>query len=784
MQHPSGARFSMSDLPDETRLDNERLAHALEQLQLSSVATLINATILAYALWPAIPLRSLLLWWGAVTVISLLRYLTARSFQRAPKRYTNKTWSLLFYAGVIVSAALWGAASLFLFVPGDFAYQAMVIIIVAGMCAGAVSSLSSMLRAMQLFLFLVLGPLFVQLLWQQTPQHNTIALLILLFLLMLLVIARRYHNNVTTTFHSAMMVKRAREQLNLSEERFATIFKEAPTGIFFYDTSLKIIESNQEFAAILKAPIDRVVGLDMTTLPDPRVLPSIRSVLNRLDGFYEGAYHTKLSDTDLWITLRTAPVLDMERNVVGGIGIVSDITERMEAQEKIRHQAYYDMLTGVPNRSLLMERLAQEIIRYRRHRILSGLLFLDLDHFKNINDSLGHRIGDEMLKKTAERLRRILREEDMIARLGGDEFVILLRDLGTDMHQAAAKIETITLKIHDALKRPYEIDGHILSTSTSIGVSLLDDVSTSADDLLKHGDTAMYQAKRDGRGGTRYYRRDMDTWIKKRLQLENSLRQALQDNELQLYYQPIITLHSGNIIGAEALLRWRHRELGFINPEEIVALAEETGMIIPLGRWVLREACRQFREWHDTFSATTQLHKVAVNVSALQFSREEFVDDVRDILEETALPAGSLELELTESVIIDKMETTVAKMKELREEGIGISIDDFGTGYSSLSYLKKLPFSILKIDKSFIGDLLEDRDDTTLIETILDIAANFDLEVVAEGVETEAQYRFLESRHCTYLQGYLCSAPLPVDSFEALIRDHKGRCPGSFTAPA
>ena len=348
--------------------------------------------------------------------------------------------------------------------------------------------------------------------------------------------------------------------------------------------------------------------------------------------------------------------------------------------------------------------------------------------------------------------------------------------MGNDLQHATATSETIAEKVHGIFETAFEIKGHRINTSTSIGIALSDEENSTPEALLKHADTAMYQAKKEGRGTTSFYQMDMDRWIKQRLQLEQDLRSAIDADELQLYYQPVVDFTTREVIGAEALLRWDHQVHGFVSPEEIVSLAEETGLIVPLGRWVLETACRQLRTWCDEYTSAQPLQKLTVNVSTREFNREDYVETVLSTLARYDVNPALITLELTESIIVDRLEDTVEKMTQLRQHGIGIAIDDFGTGYSSLSYLKKLPFTTLKIDRSFTMDLPYDADDATLIETIIAIAKKFDFYVIAEGVETYEQHEFLSKHDCDAFQGYLCSRPLPPDRFMALKQTYHGTC--------
>ncbi|MFA6629625.1 MAG: EAL domain-containing protein, partial [Sulfuricurvum sp.] len=566
------------------------------------------------------------------------------------------------------------------------------------------------------------------------------------------------------------------KELQCTEERFTTIFKQAPVGIFYYDNACVILEVNNAMAHILNTSEKILVGLDMNHLSDKRLVPTITAVLRGEDGNYIGPYQSTLSSLDLHIVLHTSPVYDEARNIIGGVGIAMDITERVDSENTIRHLVYYDALTDIPNRFLLMERIQQALIRCKRNQNIAALMFINLDRFKTINDSLGHNIGDEILKDVVQRIQQNIREEDTVARVGGDEFVVLLLNSGTGFEQATSNTERIAEKIHQAIAVPFHVEEHTLNVTSSIGIAFVQNENESANDLLKHADAAMSHAKKEGKNTTRFYQSHMDEWIKKRLFLERELRHAVENGELELYYQPVIEIETRKIIGAEALLRWNHPKLGLVMPDDMISIAEESGLIVPIGEWVLLSACTQCVEWKSKALRGEQITKIAVNVSALQFKQHNFVEIVKNVLEETQIDPHLLEIELTESMIIDSLEATIAKMNELRALGIRISIDDFGTGYSSLSYLKRLPFSTLKIDRSFVRDILVDQDDAVMVETMISMASIFNMNVIAEGVETIEQFEFLERHRCRYFQGYLCSKPVQVNVFEELLMHDVQSC--------
>ena len=443
--------------------------------------------------------------------------------------------------------------------------------------------------------------------------------------------------------------------------------------------------------------------------------------------------------------------------------VTRDVSERKMAEQTINELAFFDRLTGLPNRTLLLDRLKQAMTAAHRNGLSCAVLLIDLDNFKTLNDVHGHDTGDQLLKQVALRLNACVREGDSIARFGGDEFIAVVTNLAADAGEAAADSEGIAQKMLDSLTHPYNLGKLIHHTSASIGVTLFHGERTGIDDLLKQAELAMYKSKDAGRNAIRFFDPTLESTVQERAALENDLRQAFAERQFQLHYQPQIA--EGRLTGAEALVRWQHPQRGLISPVEFIPLAEETGLILPLGNWVLETACRQLSTWagHPQMDHLT----IAVNVSAHQFCQPDFVDQVLATLAGSGTNPQRLKLELTESLLVQNVDEVIEKMFALKAKGVGFSLDDFGTGYSSLAYLKRLPLDQLKIDRSFVRDVLTDPNDASIARTIIALAQNLGLGVIAEGVETEAQREFLAGSGCHAYQGYLFAKPLPIAGFEA-----------------
>ncbi len=560
--------------------------------------------------------------------------------------------------------------------------------------------------------------------------------------------------------------KRAALALHESEARFRSLTELSSDWYWEQDENLRFTTVTRRAEADARFPPEDHFGKTRWELPYLDVAPEVWVEHQRTLAERRPFRDLILKRRDRqgrvrYSSISGEPVFDAEGRFRGYRGIGRDITERVMADEQLSQLAYYDSLTGLPNRALLRDRLHQTMMEAERQQRLVAILFMDLDRFKFINDSLGHAAGDALLKSVAERLRACVRSGDTIARLGGDEFTIVLAGIEHIDHVAL-----IAQKLLDQFAAPFFIGGNELYTNASIGVTLYPWDDSDIDTLLKNADAAMYHAKESGRGTFQFYTAELNQRARRRLELETSLRQALERREFTLHYQPMVDLATGRIAGAEALLRWLRPGHGLVPPMEFIPLAEDTGLILPIGEWALRTACAQARAWARAGFPDLRL---AVNLSGRQLTKD-LPRLVREVLEETRLPPGQLDLELTESLLMRDLDSTATLMNDLHALGVSCSMDDFGTGYSSLSYLKRFPIDHLKVDRSFVRDVPHDPDDTAITRAIIAMAHTMDIKVVAEGVETREQFEFLRAQGCDLIQGYYCSAPLPAEEFAALLQ--------------
>ena len=571
-------------------------------------------------------------------------------------------------------------------------------------------------------------------------------------------------------FHTAFVRdiserKQVEDALRKSEAAYRSLFEHVPDGILIADQNSYYLDANPMMCKILGYSLDELITLHATDIVTPDETEYIEPALNQIKtrGDYRREWQFKRKDGSIF------PAEVSVTKIPNGnlLALVHDITERKQIElelkskkEHLKHLAYHDSLTDLPNRTLLLDRLTQAMDRVGRNNSQLALFFLDLDLFKKVNDTLGHQVGDLLLQEVSVRLQSLLRKVDTVARFGGDEFVILVEDF-SDTEQVAS----LAQKILTGLEPAFSIEGHLCYISASIGISLYSSSEDNIGNLLKHADIAMYAAKDMGRNNFQFYSKEMDSRAHELLLLENDLRQALSDEQFLLHYQPQLDLNSGRIIGLEALVRWQHPGKGLIPPDDFIPLAEETGLIVPIGTWVLRTAC--------TFALKLQEQgipplRMSVNLSMPQFKAQDLPALVSQILDETGLEPQWLELEITENIAMENARETISRLTALRKMGVSLAIDDFGKGHSSLSHLKHIPTTTLKIDRGFVNDILTDKYDLAIVEAILTLTKTLEIEVIAEGIETQEQKQLLCRLGCKLGQGFLFSHPLPSEEILAL----------------
>ncbi len=588
--------------------------------------------------------------------------------------------------------------------------------------------------------------------WRKRVEQSVWVGVLSIGLLLILIVILRTQLNVLLDGKADL------EEKNETLAMAAQVFETSLHAIAIFSANGVFMRVNKAFSDITGHSAGEVIGRSVLTLNPSLIRADESTAIGgalRVHGFFQGEAHLSTKDRrDLTVKHSVSTMRDATGRVKAIVAIFQDVTEQKLFEQRLHQLAHYDVLTNLPNRRTFAERIQHEIDLAVRRNTMLAVVFIDIDHFKTINDSLGHATGDLVLQAVANRLRTCLRIGDTVARIGGDEFVVLLE--GNSKRET---FERVANKLAESLTESVTIDGREMYVAASMGISVFPQDGTDSETLLRNADTAMYRAKTAGRNCWRFFDESMAAHASRRLELETALRRAAERSELVLYYQPQRSLHSDRIVAVEALLRWQRPERGMISPMEFIPLAEDSGLIVPIGEWVLFTACTQAAAWWREYKVEL---RVAVNVAAKQIHHKGFVEQVRDTLAITGLPAEFLELEITESSIIENVEESVNKLHQLKQLGVSVAIDDFGTGYSSLSYLKQLPVDRLKIDRSFVKDTPDDIDDCAIVRTIISMSHNLGLSVIAEGVETQRQLDFLRAQHCDEIQGYILSVPLPA----------------------
>lgn len=758
----------MTDLNRTTTIEAAQLRQLISVSRVSLIASALLALLLAYTQRDAVAPAVLVAWLSLLTSVLLARSGLMIAYQRPSGDAESLAHGRLitFRALVLATGLVWGLAGWLLFLVGDLPHQMFLILTLAGLMAGGVVSFSSDLVSAILFAVSLIVPLTIRLFAVGDTLSATMGVAMLLFLgfmvMSILRINRHVYENIILHIEAA-----AREdKVRVSRERYRLLLSHLPVGIFHYDPSLVVTYCNDLFAGIMHTTAERITGLDMNKLSDQMILPALTRALNGELGHYEGRYRATFADADKWISMTCAPYRDGKGNIAGGISIVQDVTERKTAEETIRNLAFYDPLTNLPNRRLLLDRLQHAMASGARNAKKGALLFIDLDNFKTLNDTLGHDMGDKLLQQVAQRLQSCVRESDSVARLGGDEFVVMLEDLAGESIEAAEQTEIIGEKLLATLGEPYHLAQHEYRSTPSIGAVLFDGHQHTKEQLLKQADFAMYQAKKAGRNTLRFFDPEMQAAVAARIVLEADLQRAIGAQQFSMHYQLQVD-RSGKPTGAEAVIRWPHPERGMLTPDQFLHVADETELTLPIGQWAIESVCAQLKAWQQ--SALTRHLVLAIKIGANHFRHAGFVGHVKGAVQRHGIEATRLNLQLTERALLENIENAAATMSALGRNGVRFSLADFGTGYSSLHYLKRLPLDQLKIDHSFIRDIAHDDNTKAMVRAIIAVAGCLDLEVVAEGVETHEQCAFLMENNCARCQGPLFGQPMPIEQFEARL---------------
>lgn len=761
------------------------------------LATLLVALALGAVLWNELsPRPALFAWLAFITLLTIARYGLYKAYMGAkPTVEQAPNWGNWFVVGTGLMGFGWAVVGTLLFPLGNLFNEMSVVMLVALLTTGALAEHAPYRPAFVSYAVPALVPLTFHMLLLRDQNHVLLGLVLLALAGLLLFIHSRANSAVietlTTRFRNLSLAssleterqqsreaimaletesagrRRAESQTLIANRKLSLHMQHSPLAAVEWDMNFCVTDWNQAAEKIFGYKREQMLGHHAAELVTAEGRATMKALWDDLGSHPDGV---RTTTNNLTMDGRTiicdwfaAPIYDANRVMVGMAAIINDITERTHSDKSTQYQATHDALTGLPNRRMMQERLAQSIAQAKRAQRHVAVLYLDLDRFKLINDTLGHEAGDSVLRTVAQRLSQSVREEDTVSREGGDEFIVTLPNL-VDVENARVVAE----KILKALSAPFEIGEHRFNVSASIGVSFFPDNAEDAATLMRHADTAMYKAKEAGRNTLRFFSEDLEKMLSHRLELETSLRHAIEHEEFSLQFQPQIELASGRIRGMEALLRWKSPSgMEEIFPRQFISVLEEMGLIAPVGEWVIRHACAQAKQWE---LAGHRDLVVSVNLSARQLISRNLLPLLRDVLKESCLDPARLELEITESTAMRNPELTAEIFGELRELGVGIVLDQFGIGHSSLSELKRFPVRTLKIARNFIDGIPGDKEDCTITETVIAMAKRLSLRIVAVGVESEAQLNFLRANQCDAVQGFFISKPLNLSEASALLR--------------
>lgn len=679
-------------------------------------------------------------------------------------------WLDRYYTDVLVSGIIWGSSAFLIFPESDLSNQMILLLFLFAIGFSSLGVLATKSDLLLTYVLVMYGPVLWRLFFIEGDIYLNIAYAVMALVLMMMIVANYYGKVISNSLNDRQHFTDMKASHEKLKERFFSLFERAPVGIYYYNKALEVQDINREFAEMNNVEKkEDLMGIPLYhAINNGQIIQAHKNVFNGETGNYRGPMKVLLNnDEDIFVDLSTVPMLNRDGEVVGGITIINDITTEVTAKETMLRNAYYDILTDVPNRTLLMDTLRKVIENKQSDDTFAALLFFDIDHFKKINTSFGHDIGDKVLKKVAQRIKASVGHAEMFARISGDKFIILIPDIAKSKEDSEVFASNYIEKINEKFTAPLKVSGKEYHLNFSIGVVLFNNNNASAFDLLKRAETAMYEAKKTGRGSTEFYEDSMSILAKELLLLENDIHKGIKNDEFEMYYQPQMNVDTNEIIGAEALIRWHHPQKGLLMPDEFIPLSEESGIIVKLEEWIFD---RTMQDTKDMIAhiGSFNLDHIAINISTVHFMEPHFVEKMMMLVNKHQVEPKWFELEITESGIMRNIDDAVAKIKELKHFGFTFSIDDFGTGYSSLSYLKELPVDVIKIDQSFIRNMNED--DEMIIEAVVAIGQKFNLEVLAEGVESNEILKYLKNINCNSYQGYLAHTAIELGKFEALLQ--------------
>lgn len=748
---------------------NDQLDGLFKLYPISISSTYLLVLVNCYALWPVVPTVHIVLWLSVATIVSIYRYSLFIIRTKNSTRLSPERWLIHNDVSSALSGMYWGYGLLYLVPPDSIAHMLIFVIAVTGLVSGASSTLSLSPRSFLLYMISCLMPMSI-LLYGMSDDYGWLLFgLCYFYIYFMWQTCLRSGENARLGIEQTISLRQQEEELIASGRLLDLHFMGSPLGLIDWDEDLKITRWNPAASSIFGYPETEILNQKPDFLLTDNAGRDYFKILRQGKQASANTVNNRKRDGGTisceWVS---TPLEDGSGKLLGYTSFVNDISKRLEHEQQITHQAFYDAVTDLPNRRYFYERLRQEMSRVQRSPNHSAVLFIDLDHFKNINDSLGHALGDELLKQFAMRLQNRLRQHEVLARLGGDEFVLLLEELDPDLGKSQLIAAQVAKVLQALIQAPFVLESNPYTLTCSIGITLFDKTDFNESEILKQADLALYRSKHRGRNCYSFFEQEMSEQASRHLILLNNVREAIGSEEFSLVFQPQVDMHTTELKGAETLLRWNNSELGPVSPAEFIPILESSTLIVEVGHWVLDRSFEQLKEWQlaDLWHEPMRL---AINISPRQLLDPDFNEQVTALLNKHELSPSLIEFEITENVLVQDVEKVSVILDKFASMGISFSIDDFGTGYSSLSYLKQLPIDVLKIDKSFIDHCTLEGNDQAIVRSILSICTELGLTSVAEGVETKEQQKQLQAMGCDLLQGYLYSRPVRADELSIML---------------
>jgi diguanylate cyclase (GGDEF)-like protein/PAS domain S-box-containing protein len=760
-----------TDISFEERITYDKMVFYYISLPIILIGNLLGALLLSAIQLESVDLYSIAIWLLVSFIMFLYRFYHYYQFKAESESNKLKNadiWLDKYYTNTILSGIVWGSSAFLLFPESGLLNQMTLLFFLFAIGFSAMGILASKTDLLLTYALVTYAPIVMRLFFIEDELYSIIAFIILALMLIMILTANYYGkviNHALNNRQHFITIKHTHEKL---KERFFSLFERAPVGIYYYNPSLELQDVNMHFMQMNSVEDKtKLLNTNLQNIVNSDVLAVHKEVFKGKTGNYRGPFEV-LNKKNLYVNLSTVPMLDVEGNVAGGITIIDDITNEVTAKEEVLRNAYYDMLTNIPNRTLFLDKLKSFLSNSKQNNVYAALFFLDIDHFKKLNETYGHELGDHLLKQVVQRIDDSTNSHNIFARITGNKFAIFIPSLDKDKTLSKESALNYIRTIQDKFVPPFLVAGDEQHLGFTTGIVIFNNNSVSAYDLLKRSETAMYEAKKEARGTSKFYESIMSQETQEALMIENDIHKAIRDDEFIVYYQPQMDIKQNKIIGAEALIRWKHPEKGFISPGLFIPIAEESGIIIKLEEWIIDRTLAEIKDLtkrQDHFP----LDHIALNISTVHFLQPHFVEKLMLQLYKHGVQPEWIELEITESGLMRNIDDAAKKIKELKSLGFTFAIDDFGTGYSSLAYLKQLPVNMVKIDQSFILNMHESKGDSTIVEAVIAIAEKFNFKVVAEGVEDKKTLDTLKNLNCDIYQGYYAHRPMPINEFEQLL---------------